>query len=114
MSDEAQAQQAYQVASERWNAFEGSRKIQVSELIFVREEKQNRWVDLAESAWAASWYAALTQIALPLTPSPLDSSFPEFAQTSYPILLLPNELRFTSCPAPHAGRLPRSVRGPKR
>ena len=47
MSDEAQAQQAYQVASDRWNAFEGSRKIQVSELIFVREEKQNRWVDLA-------------------------------------------------------------------
>jgi len=52
MSDEAQAQQAYQVASERWNAFEGSRKIQVSELIFVREENKNRWVDLAGVRWA--------------------------------------------------------------
>ena len=48
MSAEAQAQQAYQVASQRWNHFDGSREIQVSELIFVREEEQNRWVDLAE------------------------------------------------------------------
>ena len=48
MSAEPQAQQAYQVASERWNQFAGSREIQVSELIFVREEEQNRWIDLAE------------------------------------------------------------------
>jgi 2'-5' RNA ligase len=48
MSAEVQAQQAYQVASERWNRFEGSRDIQVSELIFVREEEQNHWIDLAE------------------------------------------------------------------
>ena len=48
MSAEAQAQKAYRVASERWNKFQGSRDIQVSELIFVREEEQNCWIDLAE------------------------------------------------------------------
>lgn len=47
MGTEPQAQQAYQIASERWTHFEGSRDIQVSELTFVREEQQNRWVDLA-------------------------------------------------------------------
>jgi 2'-5' RNA ligase len=47
MSDEAQAQQAYRVAHERWAHFEGSREIPVSELTFVREEEQNCWVDLA-------------------------------------------------------------------
>ena len=48
MSAEAQAQQAHRVACERWDRFEGCRDIQVSELIFVREQEQNRWVDLAE------------------------------------------------------------------
>jgi 2'-5' RNA ligase len=48
MGAEPQAQQAYQVASERWNCFAGSREIKVSELIFVREEEQNCWKDLAE------------------------------------------------------------------
>jgi 2'-5' RNA ligase len=48
MSAEAQAQQAHQVASACWNHFEGSRDVQVSELIFVREEEQHHWVDLAE------------------------------------------------------------------
>jgi 2'-5' RNA ligase len=48
MSAEAQAQQAYRVASERWSKFAGSRVIPVSQLIFVREEEANRWVDLAE------------------------------------------------------------------
>ena len=47
MSAEPLAQQAHQVAHERWAHFEGSREIQVSELTFVREEEQNRWVDLA-------------------------------------------------------------------
>jgi len=47
MSAEPLAQQAYQVAHERWAHFEGSREIQVSELTFVREEEQYRWVDLA-------------------------------------------------------------------
>jgi 2'-5' RNA ligase len=48
MSAERQAQQAYRVARDRWDHFECSRDIQVSELVFVREEEQNRWVDLAE------------------------------------------------------------------
>jgi 2'-5' RNA ligase len=48
MSAELQAQQAYRVASDRWTQFEGSREVQVSELSFVREEEQNRWIDLAE------------------------------------------------------------------
>jgi hypothetical protein len=48
MSAEAQAREAYRVASKRWNHFEGSRDIKVSELIFVREDEQNCWVDLAE------------------------------------------------------------------
>ena len=47
MSAEAQAQQAYRVAYERWAHFECSRDIQVSELTFVREDEQNCWVDLA-------------------------------------------------------------------
>ncbi len=47
MSAQEQAEQAYQVACERWKRFEGSRDIRVSELTFVREEDQNRWVDLA-------------------------------------------------------------------
>jgi len=48
MSAEVQAQQAHQVASACWNHFEGSRDVQVSELIFVREEEQHHWVDFAE------------------------------------------------------------------
>jgi 2'-5' RNA ligase len=48
MSAEAQAAQAYQVARERWTQFESCRDIQVSELSFVREGQQNRWIDLVE------------------------------------------------------------------
>ena len=47
MSLETQAQEAYRIASERWSQFAGNRDILVSELTFVREEEQNRWVDLA-------------------------------------------------------------------
>jgi 2'-5' RNA ligase len=47
MSTEALAQQAFQVACQRWGHFRGSRDIQLSELTFVREEEPNRWVDLA-------------------------------------------------------------------
>jgi 2'-5' RNA ligase len=47
MDDESLAQQAYQVACERWNHFEGSRDIQVSELTFVREDEKHSWIDLA-------------------------------------------------------------------
>jgi 2'-5' RNA ligase len=47
ISTEALAEQAYIVARDRWAQFVGSRCVQVSELTFVREEEQNRWVDLA-------------------------------------------------------------------
>jgi 2'-5' RNA ligase len=47
MSLESQAEEAHKVARERWNHFEGNREIQLNELIFVREEEQNRWIDLA-------------------------------------------------------------------
>ena len=46
-SSEDLAQQAYLVARDRWAEFNGSRRIVVKELTFVREEGQNRWVDLA-------------------------------------------------------------------
>src|ERR1700693_62368 len=47
MSAEEQAQQAFMTARDRWAEFEGGRHIQVNELTFVREDKQNCWVDLA-------------------------------------------------------------------
>ena len=47
VSSEELAQKAYIFARDRWAMFEGSRHIPLSELTFVREEEQNRWVDLA-------------------------------------------------------------------
>jgi len=47
ISSEELAQQAYIFARDRWALFAGSRQLPVSELTFVREEDQNRWVDLA-------------------------------------------------------------------
>jgi 2'-5' RNA ligase len=47
MSVEKQAQEAFIIARDRWAQFNGGRHIQVKELTFVREEEQNRWVDLA-------------------------------------------------------------------
>jgi 2'-5' RNA ligase len=47
ISSEDLAQQAYIFARDRWAQFAGSRHIPVSELTFVREQEQNRWVDLA-------------------------------------------------------------------
>src|SRR6202142_1613613 len=47
ISSEELAQQAYIFARDRWALFTGSRSIPVSELSFVREEEQNRWVDVA-------------------------------------------------------------------
>jgi 2'-5' RNA ligase len=46
MSGEPQAQNAYEMARDRWANFEGSRRIAVSELTFVREQEPNCWVDL--------------------------------------------------------------------
>jgi 2'-5' RNA ligase len=45
--NEELAQQAYIFSRDRWALFTGSRRIALSELTFVREEDQNRWVDLA-------------------------------------------------------------------
>ncbi|HUJ95609.1 MAG TPA: 2'-5' RNA ligase family protein [Terriglobales bacterium] len=42
------AQNAYEVARERWKRFSGSRTIPVDELTFVRETEDNCWEDLAE------------------------------------------------------------------
>lgn len=47
LATEAQAQQAYIVARDRWAEYQGSRRISVRELTFVREEDNNRWTDLA-------------------------------------------------------------------
>ena len=47
MSAADQAQTAFMTARDRWAEFEGGRHIQLKELTFVREEEQNRWVDLA-------------------------------------------------------------------
>src|SRR5436309_5913909 len=47
MSAEEQAQRAFMTARDRWAEFEGGRHIEGKELTFVREEEQNRWVDLA-------------------------------------------------------------------
>jgi 2'-5' RNA ligase len=46
-SDEKQAKEAHRIARERWSSFEGLRRVEVKELTFVREEKENCWVDLA-------------------------------------------------------------------
>lgn len=47
MAAEAAAEQALQVASERWSRYGGSRRIRLERLTFVREEKHNCWLDLA-------------------------------------------------------------------
>jgi 2'-5' RNA ligase len=47
ISSEDLAQQAYIFSRDRWAQFAGGRQIPVSQLTFVREQEQNRWVDLA-------------------------------------------------------------------
>lgn len=47
LSTEELAQKAYITARDVWAQFRGSRRILVRELTFVREEDENRWVDLA-------------------------------------------------------------------
>jgi 2'-5' RNA ligase len=47
MGAEDQAQHAYRVARTRWSEFDEPRCIEIRDLTFVREEAQNRWVDLA-------------------------------------------------------------------
>lgn len=47
MSTEAQAEQALVMARDLWAEYHGSRRVQVKELSFVREEQPNCWKDLA-------------------------------------------------------------------
>ena len=47
MSAETQADEAYVIARDRWAEFEGSRRIEIKELTFVREQDANHWIDLA-------------------------------------------------------------------
>jgi len=47
MSAEQSAQKAFQIASERWASYAGSRRILLEKLTFVREDAQNHWLDLA-------------------------------------------------------------------
>jgi 2'-5' RNA ligase len=47
MGGEQPAQTAYEVARQRWENYGGSRRILLERLTFVREERQNCWVDLA-------------------------------------------------------------------
>jgi 2'-5' RNA ligase len=42
-----QAQDAYEVARQLWETYNGSRRILLERLTFVREESPNCWVDLA-------------------------------------------------------------------
>jgi 2'-5' RNA ligase len=47
MSQEPAAVDAYHTAGERWVRYSGSRRILLERLTFVREDAQDRWVDLA-------------------------------------------------------------------
>ena len=47
MGDEQNAQSAFAVSRERWDAYSGSRRILLERLTFVREDSPNCWVDLA-------------------------------------------------------------------
>jgi hypothetical protein len=47
MSAGAPARTAYEIARERWAHYSGSRRIFLERLTFVREDVENRWVDLA-------------------------------------------------------------------
>jgi 2'-5' RNA ligase len=47
MGAESAAQNAFEVARERWAKFAGSRRILLEKLTFVREDAQHCWVDLA-------------------------------------------------------------------
>jgi 2'-5' RNA ligase len=47
MATEAAAEQALEIARERWRQYSGSRRILLDRLTFVREDAANCWVDLA-------------------------------------------------------------------
>ncbi|MGA7473492.1 MAG: 2'-5' RNA ligase family protein [Candidatus Sulfotelmatobacter sp.] len=47
MPTEEEAEQALEIARQRWQEYAGSRRILLDRLTFVREEAQHHWVDLA-------------------------------------------------------------------
>lgn len=47
MSAQQPAQIAYEMARQRWEDYQGSRRIPLERLTFVREDSPNCWVDLA-------------------------------------------------------------------
>jgi 2'-5' RNA ligase len=47
MSAEQMAQEAFEIARQRWRDYTGSRRILLDQLSFVREDTQNCWIDLA-------------------------------------------------------------------
>ena len=46
METERQAKDAFQIAHQRWNYYTGTRRVRIAELTFVREQHENKWVDL--------------------------------------------------------------------
>jgi 2'-5' RNA ligase len=48
LAGEEEAQRAFRLASERWAGYQGSRRILLERLSFVREESLNCWADLAQ------------------------------------------------------------------
>jgi 2'-5' RNA ligase len=48
MAGQDAARDAYNVAKARWAGYQGSRRVLMERLCFVREEGQNCWVDLAQ------------------------------------------------------------------
>ncbi|MGA2101202.1 MAG: 2'-5' RNA ligase family protein [Candidatus Sulfotelmatobacter sp.] len=47
MGAEQPARSAFEIARERWSLYQGSRRILLENLTFVREDAQNCWIDLA-------------------------------------------------------------------
>jgi 2'-5' RNA ligase len=47
VATEAQANDAFQFAQQRWSNYQGSRRVLIEELTFVREAPGDTWEDLA-------------------------------------------------------------------
>ena len=47
MTSEQQAQEAFEIARRALDQYQGSRRVLLEKLTFVREDAQNCWVDLA-------------------------------------------------------------------
>ncbi|MGA2646698.1 MAG: 2'-5' RNA ligase family protein [Candidatus Sulfotelmatobacter sp.] len=47
MPTEQMAEQALEIARERWKQYSGTRRVLLDRLTFVREEAPNQWIDLA-------------------------------------------------------------------